>query len=43
MTVEADSAADAIAKAKRNEWENIEYDQAELVDWQVTGKPILDL
>ena len=39
MTVDAKSEAEAASKAARNEWEDIIYDTAELVDWECQDEP----
>lgn len=42
MLVEADSQEEALAKAKADEWSDILYNTAELVDWKITGDPVED-
>jgi hypothetical protein len=37
MYITADSPSEAKRKAQAHEFDNIEYDQAELVDWDLTG------
>jgi len=37
MVIKASSPGEALRKAKANQFECIEYDQAEMVDWEVTG------
>jgi hypothetical protein len=37
MIVKASSPGEALRKAKANDFESVEYDQAEMVDWEVTG------
>jgi hypothetical protein len=39
MIVKADSAEDAERKAAAEQWEDIIYDTASLMDWTIAGKP----
>lgn len=42
MVVMADNETDAVEKARATMWEDIEVDGAEIVDWELTGKPKQD-
>ncbi len=37
MIIEANSAEEAESRARKNEWEDIDYKTAGLVDWEITG------
>jgi hypothetical protein len=37
MYITADNKTEAMRKAKANEFDNVEYDRAEVVDWDLTG------
>jgi len=39
MLVEADSAEEALRKAKSGDWDDIEYDFASVADYDITGQP----
>lgn len=39
MFVEADSEEEALRKAKADEWEDVTYETAALMDLAITGKP----
>ena len=34
MTVDAETAEDALTKAKSGDWDDIDWQDAELVDWE---------
>ena len=38
MIIEADTEDEAMEKAQAGDWDDIEYDTSELVDWKITGR-----
>ena len=39
MTVDAETAEDAKIKAKSGDWDDIDWADAELTDWELRGTP----